>query len=378
VHALWRIEPARGLELARAAVADARAERYPPLLAEALDELARFQDERGETRSAEASALEAIAVAQEAHDDRRLAHAAISVAHMYLNDRQTDSAAIWLRLARATLRRLGGNDRIEGRLCDQEAQLLREQKRFAEAAPLAQQALAQAERDRREPADLAVYLMNAGSVDVYVEPERARVEFERALAIYDKLYGAAHPWYANVLVNLGELAREQHRFADYEQLNRRALTIDEKAYPQGHMTIAVALLNIADALVRQGRHADALPYFERGMALADRALGPDNGLATQSMPMLTRALVELRRWHEAQPLLEHMLQPPVVGTLAVDEVADAQFRLGQALWNGPGERVRARALVRQAAAGAQPLADDEAASRRTAIASWLLAHASPY
>jgi len=63
-------------------------------------------------------------------------------------------------------------------------------------------------------------------------PAEAEPLYHRALAIWEKTYGAEHPQVAIGLTNLAVLYRTQGHYSGAEPLYKRALAIQEKAFGQ--------------------------------------------------------------------------------------------------------------------------------------------------
>ena len=69
--------------------------------------------------------------------------------------------------------------------------------------------------------------------------------YKRALAIYEKTFGAEHPEVATSLSNLGELYRLQGRYTEAEPMAKRALDLREKALGPDHPQVGISLNNLA-------------------------------------------------------------------------------------------------------------------------------------
>jgi Tfp pilus assembly protein PilF len=82
--------------------------------------------------------------------------------------------------------------------------------------------------------DLAVLLQAQGELAV------ARTNFERALAIREKMLGPEHPKTAHVLNNLGLLLRDLGELEAARPYLERALAIREKVLGHDHLHAAVS------------------------------------------------------------------------------------------------------------------------------------------
>ena len=83
---------------------------------------------------------------------------------------------------------------------------------------------------------------------------------ERAVALAERLHGPDHPNVGTALNNLGLLYRAQERNAEAEPIYKRYLAIREKTLGPDHPNVATALNNIAVMYKAQGRYRDCLLY----------------------------------------------------------------------------------------------------------------------
>ncbi|GAB4405007.1 MAG: hypothetical protein OHK0021_17200 [Bryobacter sp.] len=100
----------------------------------------------------------------------------------------------------------------------------------------------------------------------------AAEDLKKALAIQEKVWGAAHPKVASALNELGTLAGQERRYSDSEAYYRRAAEIYRAVYPQGHFTLGVALSNLAGASLKQGQAARAMEYIEQAIGVFEQSL----------------------------------------------------------------------------------------------------------
>ncbi len=201
----------------------------------------------------------------------------------------------------------------------------------------------------------------------------AATAFERALAINEQAGTAGHPERARLLVNYGGVLGALDRWPAAEAASRRAVELAESAYGSEHLDTATFLYSLGDAIRMQDRQPEAIVLLERARAIYARHFGPAHPDRI-ALDMVTGAtLGELGRWPEAIAVLE-------AAWGHVDAHGDPRVRadlaayLGQALWEGGGDRERAVALVRGAIALYRPadrvMSDD--------LGAWLRQHgASP-
>jgi CHAT domain-containing protein/Tfp pilus assembly protein PilF len=181
--------------------------------------------------------------------------------------------------------------------------------KYAEAVPLARQALAIYEKTLGpdHPAVAAALNNLASFYDDEGKSAEAEPLLKRALAIDEKALGPEHRKVAITLNNLAELYRKQGHYAEAEPLYRRSLAIREKALGPDDPDVATALDNLGGLYLIQGRYAEAEPLHKRALAIYEDALGsdhPDVATALNNLAMLYR---QQGRYAEAEPLYRRAL-----------------------------------------------------------------------
>jgi CHAT domain-containing protein/Tfp pilus assembly protein PilF len=206
--------------------------------------------------------------------------------------------------------------------------------KYADALPLAQQALAVAEEEvGRENWTLARPLNNLAQI--YERQGRladAELMYRRALALYEKAVGANHPYVATALDNVADVLAAENRAADAEPLYKRALAIREKALGADHVDVAQSLTNLGMLYYKHnGRPAQAEPLLRRALAIRERALKPDDIAIAASCERLGAVLDDQGHHTEAEPLYQRALavrekaRGPDDVTVAVDLSSVAQI-----------------------------------------------------
>jgi CHAT domain-containing protein/Tfp pilus assembly protein PilF len=183
------------------------------------------------------------------------------------------------------------------------------QRQYSEAEPLFKRGLAIREKalgpDHPDVAtslnDLAGLYKGQGR---YAEAEPL---YKRALAIREKALGPEHPDVATSLNNLAVLYDHQGRYAEAEPLLKRALAIDEKALGPEHPDVATALGNLAELYRLQGRYAETEPLCKRSLAILEKAFGPDYPVVASGLNNLGLLYWEQGRYGEAEPLFRRAL-----------------------------------------------------------------------
>src|SRR5262249_55536777 len=92
---------------------------------------------------------------------------------------------------------------------------------------------------------------------------------QRALAIHEQTLGSNHVEVANSLGWLAVLYREQGRYADAEPLLRRSLAIKEKVLGPDHPDVATSLDDLALLYANQSRYIDAEALYRRALAIRE-------------------------------------------------------------------------------------------------------------
>jgi CHAT domain-containing protein/Tfp pilus assembly protein PilF len=195
-----------------------------------------------------------------------------------------------------------------------------EERRFAEAIPLAEQLVAETERARGpQHADLADALgtlsqaqSGAGQAaqavaslsraikirDQVAAPDDPMIADDcnalavihfgqgnyraaeplmtRALAIRERALGPEAPETAQSVNNLAQVYQELGDYTAAEPLLQRALTMYEKARGPEHADVAIALNNLAGLYSLKGDYQRASPLYTRTLAMREKLDGPDS------------------------------------------------------------------------------------------------------
>jgi tetratricopeptide (TPR) repeat protein len=181
--------------------------------------------------------------------------------------------------------------------------------KYGEAVPLAERALALAERlhGPQNPVVAAALNTLAGLYVAQGRAGEAEPLYERTIATLEAVRGPDHPDVAIALNNLAGLYRNQGRYADAERLYKRTLSIFEKARGADNVSTGVTLNNLAALYHSQGRYGEAEPLYKRTIAIFEKALGrnhPDVGTVLNNLAGLYRSQ---GRYAEAEPLLKRAL-----------------------------------------------------------------------
>ncbi|WP_165246967.1 serine/threonine-protein kinase [Paludisphaera soli] len=182
--------------------------------------------------------------------------------------------------------------------------ILKNEGKYAQAAPLLEQSLATREalfqRDHPDVADVLNSLAALHSAQGRYE--QAEPLLERAVAIFEKTRGPEHRNTAAVLSALAALYYNQGRFDEAEPLFRRARAIREKVLGPDDRDLALTLNDLALLYSAQERYAEAEPLMKRALAINERALGPDHPDVAASLNSLALMYDTQARYAQAEPL----------------------------------------------------------------------------
>ena len=165
--------------------------------------------------------------------------------------------------------------------------------RFAEAGPLYQRALTITEQALGpDHAEVASIYHNLGSLE-HAAGNWSRGEpfARRSVRIRRRALGPNHPDVAADMTALAALLDQQKKYDEAERLYRRALTIIERAHGPDHHLVAVNLNNLAAIYQARGRPKDAESMYRRAIDIDTACLGashPKVGFAINNLAVLLR------------------------------------------------------------------------------------------
>jgi len=163
--------------------------------------------------------------------------------------------------------------------------------RYAEALPLAQQAVERAEavggpRHPEVAASLHLLALAYEATGAYL---KAETTFLRALEIERDTLGPKALQVATTLNNLGSLARAMGAYAKAEPFFTQALAIKEATLGPDHQDVATSLNNLAELYRAVGQYDKSAPLYHRTVALYQTQLGPTHlavGVAQNNLALL--------------------------------------------------------------------------------------------
>jgi CHAT domain-containing protein/Tfp pilus assembly protein PilF len=187
-----------------------------------------------------------------------------------------------------------------------QARALRSQGKYAEAIPVAEKAVQEAEHTfGADDKKLALSLSFLGiMLDDQGKYSEAEPLYTRALAILEKTLGPDNPDVAGNLNLLATLYSRQGRYAEAEPLYQRTLAIREKALgPDDHL-VANSLTSLAYLYELEGKYAEAEPLYQRSLAIYEKTLGSDNPKVATTLNNLAALYKDQGKYAEAETLLK--------------------------------------------------------------------------
>jgi CHAT domain-containing protein/tetratricopeptide (TPR) repeat protein len=223
---------------------------------------------------------------------------------------------------------------------------------YAAAIPLAEQAVALAERLHGSDG-LETGKALQGLALVYLQQGRysdAEPLYKRALAIMQAVLGVEHSDVGTTLYGLALLYVQQARYADAEPLYKRVIAIKEKALGPDHTEVGSALYGLAALYVYEGRYADAEPLYLRTLDIKQKALGLDHSEVGTTLHNIAVMYVMQQRYGDAEPLYKRVIaiKEKLLGP-DHSEVGTALYGLAQ-LYAQQGRIAQAEPLYRRALA----------------------------
>ncbi len=197
--------------------------------------------------------------------------------------------------------------------------------------------------------------------------EEAREAYERALTLREKAMGPDDPRRDYALVGLGRALWGLGRYEEARQAHEEALALRERALGRESPDLGPILNGLGAALRELGRYKESRQQHERALAIHEKALGPTSPRVASSLLRLGELQLALDRPAEALPLLERALK-----LASVEDRAEVQLALAQALWDTRRDLPRARELATQAQEHWRDVGHPSNLSR---VTQWLAAHA---
>jgi tetratricopeptide (TPR) repeat protein len=379
--------------LGQAALDDARALHAPFLQAEALELLGLNAGVQQDGQRATRLLFDAYATADEVGAASTAALAATDLVWaLSLNATPSEESEKWVRIALSAIARIGGDDDLTVRLANAHALVLLRGGRYRDALDESRRAVRLLEGlEAAHPQQLANALNTLSqALHALGADDEAKLQVERAIALYSAELGEDHPKLGLLIYNLAGELEDQGRHEESLQLLTRALSTFERAAaqtphaPVAHATAARVLAQLgrfdeakrhlvrATALVEgnptmpnallarihadrgfvdrlQRRYSDALADYERALALYRSSGLASHPGAIAALVGLGRVYLERGNGVAALPVLKQAVTALGADGVPFDRV-EARFSLAQALSMTGNDQARARELALEARA----------------------------
>ncbi|HEY4178213.1 MAG TPA: serine/threonine-protein kinase [Kofleriaceae bacterium] len=274
-------------EKAADVVARAKALGYQPILAEAELVAGRIARTGDDQASAEKALYEAIYAAEASHDDRRAVRAWIDLAVVTgIFQKKFDDGKRALRMAEASLTRLGEDHRLEAELAGTAGKLHLVAGEFDDAEKDLRRSLTL--RETNLPDDLNARAVALNDLSVLLK-QRAELTKARELQVAAKdldikLYGEQHAKVATDLNNIAELDRMQGKYAEAEAGYKAALAIQEKTLGPDHTETMRTVGNLGLLMRDKGDCPGSIPWNQRAVEGWKKLNSPgDAGMVLHNM-----------------------------------------------------------------------------------------------
>jgi len=129
-----------------------------------------------------------------------------------------------------------------------------------------------------------------------------------ALRIRERALGPDHPDVVESLNNLAILYDAMGAYGQAEPLYQRALKIDEKALGVDHLEVAADLNNLAVLYYNMGAYGQAEPLYQRALKILEAKLCPDDPKVAQSLDHLAELYYNMGAYDQAEPLHQRALK----------------------------------------------------------------------
>ena len=248
---------------------------------------------------------------------------------------------------------------------------LRQQGKYLQGLPLAQQAAEMFERvlGPNHAGTAAGLDMLAGLHRAIGQFETALPLYQRALAITEKAYGPEHPSTGTGLNNLAALYLDLGRYEQSLPLFQRALVISEKAEGPESSSTGRNLNNLASLYEAMGHYEQALQMYERALAISEKTNGPEHPRTAASLNNLANVYRYMGRYGDALPLLQRALTISEIAQGSEPSSIVTRLVSLAALYRDLGSYAQALSLIQRALAITETVEGPDHPSMNTSLRS---------
>jgi Tfp pilus assembly protein PilF/predicted Ser/Thr protein kinase len=256
-------------QLATALIQKTRDSGYLPLLAETLSAAGLMYNDCVEVSQSIAWLRESYAAAVESHDDEAGAEAAtLLTAGLAGRAHKDEEARSWLRIAEASIRRLGRRPLLEAWWLVSKGHVLQGEGRYPEAVAAQREGLAAKERvlGSNHPDLLRSQLNLAFELQMNGQSDEALARLALLMEAATRILGPEHPFLGKPLNNEGELLNTLGRFGEARLAFRRAVDVFQKAGTDAEI-VSYPLTGLGIAYLGEGHAAQAVVPLEQALKI---------------------------------------------------------------------------------------------------------------
>lgn len=178
--------------------------------------------------------------------------------------------------------------------------------------------------------------------------EKAEQFFQRALAIRETVLGNEHPDVATSLNSFAGLYQAQGDYVKAEHLFQRALAIREKVFGSEHLAVAIVLNNLAQLYSDKGDDTKAEPLFLRALDIFKKLLNEEHPLTANLLNNLALLSMSKGDFTRAESLMLRIIKirEKVLGNEHPDLAASLNNLAG--LYSSMDDYARAEPLYQRA------------------------------
>jgi tetratricopeptide (TPR) repeat protein len=140
-----------------------------------------------------------------------------------------------------------------------------------------------------------------------LEHKKAKVLYEHALAVVQKVFGNNHAQTVSVKNNYAHNLKAQGLLDQAMEFYEEILSVQEKLYGSHHPDIASSYNNIGAVYFAKRQFEEALPFYRKAVAMKRECFGNENAIVASSLHNLGGVFHSLQRFDEAKDLYEEAL-----------------------------------------------------------------------
>jgi len=164
----------------------------------------------------------------------------------------------------------------------------------------------------------------------------AQSNYEKALALGQRIYEPSNPLIAEEMVNLGSVQFSLQNFPAAEKYYRAGLAATQAWYGPNHVLVASESRLLGQTLVKEGRNREATAFLQQALAIHERIHEDLHGDAIQDLNALGVAAQRDGRFKEAEDDITRVLRiedaldhKDVMAPMALSNLADVKHEQKQ-------------------------------------------------